>query len=70
MYKQRLPGLDRPNTTTGISSSLFDRDVEVEYRLNRFIYATTELTQHRSGQVVAGQNNTEFNVNLKARWEY
>jgi hypothetical protein len=70
LYRQRIPGLDRPNTTTGISSSLFDRDVEVEYRLNRFIYATTELTQHRVSQVVAGQNNTEFNVNLKARWEY
>ena len=69
-YKQRLPGLDRPITNVGISTSLFDRDVEVEYRLNRFIYATTELTQRRLGMLLPGQNNTDFNVNLKARWEY
>lgn len=69
-YRQRLPGLDRPITTALSSGSLFDRDVEVEYRINRFIYATTELTQRRVGQVTVGQSNTEFNVNLKARWEY
>ena len=70
-YRQRLPGLDRPVTSTLSSTSLFDRDVEVEYRINRFIYATTELTQRKLGQVVVGQQaGTEFNVNLKARWEY
>ncbi len=69
-YKQRLPGLDRPITNVGITTSLIDRDVEVEYRLNRFIYATTELTQRRLGMLLPGQNNTDFNVNLKARWEY
>jgi hypothetical protein len=69
-YRQRLPGLDRPVTNTLTSNSLFDRDVEVEYRINRFIYATTELTQRKLGQVTGGQGATEFNVNLKARWEY
>jgi hypothetical protein len=69
-YKQRLPGLDRPVTGIAPSTSLFDRDVEVEYRINRFIYATTELTQRRLGLATPGQNNTDFNVSLKARWEY
>jgi hypothetical protein len=69
-YRQRLPGLERGITTAATASSLFDRDVEVEYRINRFIYATTELTQRRLGQLLPGQNNTDFNVNLKARWEY
>ncbi len=71
-YRQRLPGLDNPVTSqqAGTSNSLIDRDVSVEYRINRFIYATTELTQRRVGANTVGQNNTEFNVNLKARWEY
>ena len=71
-YRQRLPGLDRPVSTlnAATATSLFDRDVEVQYRINRFIYATTEVTQRRVGQILPGQNNTDFNVNLKARWEY
>jgi len=70
-YSQHLPGLDRPITASfGATTSLFDRDVELDYRINRFIYATTELTQRRLGTLLPGQNNTDFNVNLKARWEY
>lgn len=70
-YKQRLPGLDRRVTEVATpSNSLFDRDVAVEYRINRFIYATTEMTQRRTTPGTTVQNNTEFNVNLKARWEY
>jgi len=70
--KQRLPGLDRPVSVINpaLANTLFDRDVEVQYRINRFIYATTELTQRRLGQLLPGQNPTDFNVNLKARWEY
>jgi hypothetical protein len=54
------------------STSLFDRDVELEYRINRFIYATTEVTKRRyqSLQTVPNPTGTDFNINLKARWEY
>ena len=68
-YRQRLPGFGRTGTLEG--ADMFERDVEAEYRINRFIYLTTEVAQRRS---INGQNTTpggrEFNVNLKARWEY
>ena len=70
VYRQKLPGLDRPFAVTPVGTTLFDRDVEVQYRINRFIYATTELTQRRLGVSQTGQPGTDFNVNLKARWEY
>lgn len=70
---QRLPGLDRPysTTTTTNTNTLFERDVELEYRINRFIYVTTGLAQRRllTGTAQA-QTAPDFNVNLKARWEY
>ena len=69
-YRQKLPGLGQDYAPLMNSTSLIDRDVALEYRINRFIYATTELIQRRVGQASTGQNNTEFNVNLKARWEY
>ncbi len=70
-YRQRVPGLSRPTTTlTGDIEDAFERDVEAEYRLNRFFYVTTELTQHRTGLGATTQPATDFNVNLKARWEY
>lgn len=71
-YRQRLPGFDR-GTTTLENANLFERDVEVEYRINRFIYVTTGLTQRRtsvSQAPVTTGGPTEFSVNLKARWEY
>ena len=68
---QRLPGLDRPSSTNTTNSTLFERDVELEYRINRFIYVTTGLAQRRllTGSSQA-QTAPDFNVNLKARWEY
>jgi len=70
-YSQRLPGLERSSTIPG-TTGLFERDVEVEYRLNRFIYVTSELIQPRTvtGLSATGQNRTDFNISLKARWEY
>ena len=71
-YRQRLPGFTRTGPTTDPGEA-FERDVEAEYRLNRFVYLQTELTQRRS---LGGTSNTttanwpDFNVNLKARWEY
>ena len=69
-----LPGFKRPVTTTAPLTDTFDRKVEAEYRLNRFFYVTTELAQRRafSGGTVGSttSGNTDFNVNLKARWEY
>ena len=69
-YRQRLPGLERP--TTDLATSPLERDVTAELRLNRFFYFTSELTQRRSLTSTAGPGPTtpEFNVNLKARWEY
>lgn len=68
-YRQRLPGFGRTGTLE--DTDMFERDVEAEYRINRFIYLTTEVAQRRSltGQA-ANQVDREFNVNLKARWEY
>ena len=71
-YRQRVPGLEREYGGTGKPQDPFERDVEAEYRLNRFFYITTELKQRRiltgsTGQVVG---TPDFNVNLKARWEY
>lgn len=68
-YRQRLPGFGR---TSGLGvAELFERDVEAEYRLNRFIYVTTEVAQRRSlTGTNANQVGNDFNVNLKARWEY
>ncbi len=70
-YRQMLHGLGQDYTPPIASTNtLFDRDVEVEYRINRFIYATTELTTRRAGPLTQSQAGTDFNVNLKARWEY
>ena len=68
--QQRLPGLDR--TTPSTTTTLFERDVALEYRLNRFIYLTTDLAQRRTltGGNPSSQTTPDFNVNLKARWEY
>ncbi|MBI5168884.1 MAG: translocation/assembly module TamB domain-containing protein [Candidatus Eisenbacteria bacterium] len=70
-YSQRLPGLERSSTIPG-TTGLFERDVEVEYRINRFIYVTSELTQPRTvtGLASSASTKTNFNLSLKARWEY
>ena len=67
-YRQRLPGFDRAGLDA--NELAFERDVEAEYRINRFIYFTTELTQRRDTPGLAQQRVQEFNVSLKARWEY
>ncbi len=68
-YRQRLPGFGRTGSLE--PSDIFERDVEAEYRINRFIYVSTEVAQKRS---LTGQNanqlGSDVNVNLKARWEY
>jgi hypothetical protein len=49
----------------------FDRDLEAEYRLNRFFLITSEVAQRRNlGGTTATPTTPDFNVNLKARWEY
>jgi hypothetical protein len=77
-YSQRLPGFERgtlASTTTGTTGAteqnLLERNVAAEYRINRFFYITTELAQRRlqTGTALPTQF-PEFNVNLKARWEY
>ena len=70
-YRQVLPGLGRATTTGTDAGNLFQRQVEAEYRLSRFFYLSTELAQKRLGSSSATQTNgADFNVNLKARWEY
>lgn len=72
-YRQRVPGFDR-GTTTLESATQFEREAAVEYRINRFIYVTTELSQRRTSVVQSRTTDNrgiaEFNMNLKARWEY
>jgi hypothetical protein len=78
----RVPGFQRPGAsdlggtgTTGGTSTLdqglLERNVAAEYRINRFFYVTTELAQRRPQSVTTVPTLVpEFNVNLKARWEY
>jgi hypothetical protein len=71
-YRQRVPGLGRETPASGLTTNPFERDVEAEFRLNRFFYITSEVTQRRSlgaTQTVAAPG-ADFNLNLKARWEY
>jgi hypothetical protein len=74
-YSQSFAGVgdqgasQNPDLTS--STPLYDSDAALEYRLNRFIYATTEVTKRRTLQNVLNYNGqTELNINLKARWEY
>jgi hypothetical protein len=78
-YSQRLPGFDRPgvaslgsaSTVNSIEQGLLERNMAAEYRINRFFYITTELAQRRTQTAAALPTLVpEFNVNLKARWEY
>jgi TamB, inner membrane protein subunit of TAM complex len=75
-YSQRVPGLARSEGNAIINTSsttdLFERDLRAEYRLNRFFFITTDVSQRRAG---AGVTTTttggpDYNVSLKARWEY
>ena len=74
-YRQLLPGTGATAAATigaGTEASLVERDIEAEYRLNRYFYVTTQLTQKRpvAGAASTTPGNQDFNVNLKARWEY
>jgi hypothetical protein len=71
-YRQRLPGLGREVTTATSLLTPFERDLEAEYRLNRFFLITSELSQRRnlSGGPSIWSSGPDFNINLKARWEY
>ncbi len=68
--RQYVPGFGRP--TTNVTSTPFERDVAAEFRINRFFYVTSELTQRRAltSTSTVSPAAPEFNVNLKARWEY
>ena len=65
-----VPGFERPVTDAGTVSSPLERNIQAEYRLNRFFYVTTELGQPRSIGTVTAPLKPDFNVNLHARWEY
>jgi hypothetical protein len=71
-YRQALPGYTAGTGATAAAGGLFERDVEAEYRLSRFVYLTTEIAQRRATAVLSGESSTttDFNVNLKLRYEY
>jgi len=78
-YSQRVPGFERPGAgslgTTGtvnsIEQGLLERNMALEYRIHRFFFITTDLAQRRTQTAAALPTLVpEFNVNLKARWEY
>ena len=72
-YQQRLPGLGGGKSVTSARldpADLFEQNVEAEYRVNRFIYLTSGVARRRGLPTGAAQQNTDYNVNLKARWEY
>ena len=71
-YSQVVPGFTRVTTTPLSTTNLFERDVEAEYRINRFFFITTEVAQRRTLVGTASNPSAapDFNLNLKARWEY
>ncbi len=71
-YRQRVPGLGKtPNSAIRSDpTDLFEQNVEAEYRINRFIYVTSGVSRRRGTIVGPAQPNTDYNLNLKARWEY
>jgi hypothetical protein len=72
-YRQRLPGAGRERRSSDLAlDDPLERSVEAEYRLNRFFYVTSELTQRRvlGGGTATVNATPDFNLNLKARWEY
>jgi autotransporter translocation and assembly factor TamB len=73
-YQQRLPGTGGDRTVTGTanrldSSDLLEQSVEAEFRVNRFIYLTSGVSRRRVSTNALAPT-TDYNVNLKARWEY
>jgi hypothetical protein len=70
-YRQRI-GLFKPtdNTLQNSNTDLFERSVEAEYRLNRFIFVTTDVSRRRTTLGTTAPPGTDYNLNLKARWEY
>ena len=70
-YRQRLPMNERPISFGHIDpTDLFDQNIEAEYRVNRFIFFTSGVSRRHIGQGGPTPINTDYNVNLKARWEY
>jgi hypothetical protein len=71
-YRQRLPGLGREVITPVTGTTPFERDLQAEYRLNRFFLISSELSQRRTltGTSTSTSAAPDFNVDLKARWEY
>jgi hypothetical protein len=71
-YRQRVPGLGREPVTQTVGATPFERDIEAEYRLNRFFLISSELTQRRplTGSAANTAATPDFNLSLKARWEY
>lgn len=70
-YRQRLPMNERPVNFGRIDpTDVFDQNIEAEYRVNRFIYFTSGVSRRHIGQGGPTPINTDYNVNLKARWEY
>jgi hypothetical protein len=71
---QALPGTGRTaSVPASPTTNPFERDIEAEYRINRFIYITSGVTQRRPSTTTVAPGapgSTDFNVNLKARWEY
>ena len=70
-YHQLVPGTSGGYATTP-NETLVERDIEAEYRINRFFYVTSQLTQKRTatGTATSASETPDFNVSLKARWEY
>lgn len=66
---QRVPGTYREPGTTG-AIDLFEREIEAEYRLNRFFRVTSGYTQPRATTASSSTSKPSFHVSLKARWEY
>lgn len=68
-FRQRLPIAETENYSR--LEDPFEQSVQAEYRLGRFFYIATQLVRRATTPTSPPNANTrDFNVNLKARWEY
>jgi hypothetical protein len=70
-YQQAVWGYSRVGPAA-TRQDVFERDVEAEYRLSRFVYLTTGIARRRVALPTPGEGtaSTDFNVNLRVRYEY
>jgi hypothetical protein len=71
-YRQNVSGVGTPTAGQSPGTNPLERDVAAEYRINRFFYVTAGMAERRAAasSTTSASSTMDFNLNLKARWEY